>query len=203
MQKPTPDEMQKMGVVFGILFILLIGFLVIRMRSTGKTAAPPQNTNMTQNAGPTVIPKRDDKTGVMGIEPDQVKTKPGETFRVNIYFQSGGKNVYGADAVLNYDPNFLSVNEIIPGGVFKEYPSQKIDQNSGTVKVTGFELIPYQDAVNKPPFFSISFTAGKAGETSLTLIFQKERTNLSTIVEAGTSRNILGTVYPAKIIIRQ
>jgi len=49
--------------------------------------------------------------------------------------------------------------------------------------------------------FYLKVKALKAGETVLSFDYQEGRTNLSNVVEKGTSKNILGSVENARIVI--
>lgn len=194
----SQNEIKKLGVVFVVLLVLLLGFAVLKggekkVVETEKKAIIPTIT---------VVPTIEKNyAGVMGIYPEKNKVKVGGIFDLSVTASTSKGNIAGADAIINFSPEYLNIESIEEGELFDLYPLKKIDNEKGIVKVTGFGAQENYQLNQEIDFFSMKLRAKKAGTTQIAINFQKDKTNLSNVVEAGTSRNILGTVYPAEIEI--
>ncbi|MBI5452711.1 hypothetical protein HY945_04560, partial [Candidatus Gottesmanbacteria bacterium] len=100
------------------------------------------------------------------------------------------------------DPNYLTAdNNLIFGPYFDSYPRQEVDNTAGIIKVSGYSPKDLSPLTSATSFFSVSFQAKKKGSGNVVVDFQAGKTNLSTLVERGTSKNILGVVGNEKIVI--
>lgn len=201
MNTPSANDTKKIALVVFILVILLIAIIIVRGKKTQLTPLSPQAT-VTTKENPTSAVKLPDLGGGLVFDPAKVDMQVGSSAELPVFISAKNKLIDGADAIINYDPLYIEVKSVTPGIYFKNYPLQKIDSKTGTVKVMGFERVGVKLLSENTLFFTLSVTAKKAGTTGLTIKFQKGKTNLSTLVEEGTSKNLLGYTVPVEIVIQ-
>jgi len=201
MELPDTHEQKKFGIVLLVLILLVGGFVAIRVFRERKLARQ-LTQNQVVSPSQIVSPSPDVPPGVYTILPSQSTIKSGATLALTVQFEAPGKKLDGSDVFLRFDPVFLDVNEnLVFGDYFSTYPRVTIDRVKGEVKVTGFRTNQTAPITTATAFFTIAFTGKQAGNTAVSFEFAKGKTNLTTLVEKGTSRNILGKVYPAAIRI--
>lgn len=174
-----------LGVVITLEAIWAVWTLYNSSTPTPQLAAPPLNVQTI----PTKITLGVDKTAV-GV---------GEQLTVSINITSD-KLTAGADLIITYDPKILSVvtsgSDKIPvatGGIYDDYPLNKVDQALGKITVSG---ISSSSEGIKPNgiFGSIAFKAIKAGQSSIMLEFVKGSTVDTNVTEVGTGQDVLESV---------
>lgn len=190
---------EKIGVVWGLLVILIVVGLGIRLFQSQFSPSSPKGSKTVVSV--TSIPTQEKLIGRMTFNNVPKKVKERESFSLTVDFTAPDKRLDGADAAVSYDPNFLEVEEITQGPYFHEYPRKTIDHENGKVKVTAFRAKDESPIRNSVTLFYLKVKALKAGETVLSFDYQEGRTNLSNVVEKGTSKNILGSVENARIVI--
>lgn len=196
----TSSETKKIGVVVVVLVILLVGILVIR--KLRKPAVVPATTNQTVVPSPTQI--LEVPPGVYSIELNPKSIKIDEKTEAKIIFTARDKKIAGSDIILKFNPDYLEADEkVTTGDFFASFPRNSVNNKEGLIKVIGFSSVS-DNAVESPvTVFTVLFKAKKAGSTKISFDFALGRTNLTTLVEKGTSRNILGTVKDALVTIEQ
>ena len=119
----------KAGVGVLLFFLFVFGFFATvfywRIKSPGKKAPLTQ----------TPIVQKQPLMASLGLVPESQTIKAGQTFLVTINFKTGDYKVDTVDAVLNFDPQILVVEEISLGMFLAEYPIKKIED--GKVYLTG------------------------------------------------------------------
>lgn len=75
----------------------------------------------------------------LSFSPSQTIIPVGDEFKLTINLSTGGKETLGTDAVVIFDPKFVSATKIVPGRVYPNYPSnlQIIDNARGKVSLSG------------------------------------------------------------------
>ncbi|MCL5797589.1 MAG: cohesin domain-containing protein [Patescibacteria group bacterium] len=201
MNQQGSSDYRKILVVVLVLVILLGAIVVIRAQRN----AALQKSMEVQKVAPTIIlsPTSLPLVGEYSFSGVPVSVKVGQTFNVSIDFKAPKTVLDGADAYVRFNPTYLKADSVTEGPYFSEYLRKTIDNEEGMVKVTGFRSKTGDTLDKNVTFFTLSLTAQKSGLTNLTFDFQKGRTNLSTLVEKGTSRNVLGTTGKAVIAIAQ
>lgn len=114
---------------------------------------------------------------------------------IKIMIETGGKLITGADVVIKYDPDLLTIKKIVPGKLFPYYPILKIKKDKGQVEITGTIVSPEQqsfDGVGE--LASLSVVPLKEGEISLSFDFTSGKTNDSNLAEKGTGKDVLKEV---------
>lgn len=199
-------EHHKIIFVIGILIILAVGIFIIRsqkQKEVEKITQTVVNQSEKKVISPTIPPVQFDKPGTYQLILSVQKVKVGEKFEAKLQFLAKDKIIFGSDVIIRFDPTLLEVKQenIIVGDYFTNYTRKTVDMTKGLVKVTAIrpkEALPMTDYV---VFATISLTAKKSGMGKIDFDFQKGKTNLTTLVEQGTSRNILGEAKGGTIII--
>jgi hypothetical protein len=192
------NESRKIIIVGAFLLVLLGAAVILRSQ---RNVALQQTFRKIEAVIPTPTP--DIYVGSYLLEPDKKEFKTGDNFSLTVSFDRKAKKLYGADAILKFDPAYLSADtNLTLGTYFDNYPRREVDNNKGYIKVTGFRLQKSQeDNIENGMLFVANFKAKKSGFTTISLEYQKGKTNQSTLVEAGTSQNILGNANTVKLNI--
>lgn len=201
MELPDTYERKKISIVLVVLLILAGGFFTIRYLRE-KELVRQMAQNQAASSPQTVSPTIEVPSGIYTISPSQSTIKSGEVLALTLQFEAPGKKLDGSDVFLRFDPVFLDIDENFTYGTyFMTYPRVTVDTVKGEVKVTGFRSSQVA-TVNQPTvFFVARFTGRQTGRTAVSFEYQEGRTNLTTLVEKGTSKNILSQVFPATITI--
>lgn len=142
-------------------------------------------------------------SGLYSLVFSESTVKVEEASKATISFSTPGKIISGADVILHFDPKLVQVEgDVIPGEFFTSYPRTTVDNEKGTIKVTAFSPSSTIEVNDLTELFSVNFKAVNQGVASVTFDFQPGKTNLSTLVEKGTSKNILGQVINGEIGIK-
>lgn len=199
----NPAESKKIFLVTGVLAILLIGIFVIRWQRQ-KSLSQDGKTGEVTTAKKTPTPTFEPVTGVYYALPSQKSVKAGGKVSVNVAFVAEGKKLDGSDVILKFDPNFLVADKsLVFGDYFSNYPRKEVDNSKGIIKVTGFTPKKADPITVLTSLFTVTFQAKKTGTTKITFDFVKWATSTTTLVEKGTSKNLLGTANEAVLTITQ
>lgn len=198
-------EFKKIIIVISVLLVLLVGLFTLRWqrRRVLEKKMRELTSSQLKVKPPIIISTKVEEalSGVYKIVFKKENIKVGETVSAHIVFTADKKIISGSDVILRFNPTFLSADlNIKLGDYFASYPLKSVDNEKGTIKVTAFS------GKNKPvsssiTLFTVSFTAKRAGKTTVDFDFQKGRTNLTTLVEKGTSKNILGQIIDGTVTI--
>ena len=158
-----PDK-SKLGVVGLLFFVFVFGFFgtVFYWRMKGPRETAPS----------TQIPfvKEEPKSNLasLSLVPKSQSLKTEDTFLVTINFKTGDNKVDTVDAVLTFDPELLTVEEISEGMFFAEYPIKKIEDGkvmlTGTIGASGKQV---GGAKGEGALASVTFKALKAGSANV------------------------------------
>jgi len=177
----------KAGVSVLLFFLFVFGFFITVFYWRMKT--PRQKI-------PQEAPFVEEKPSLasLSLVPKNQSLKMGDAFLVTINFKTGDNKVDTVDAVLTFDPEILTVEEISEGMFFAEYPIKKIED--GKVMLTG--TIGAGDkqvggAKGEGALASITFKALKAGSANVSF------DNSSLAVVQG--ENVLGETSGASFEI--
>lgn len=195
-------EYKKIFIVVLVLIILTIGLFILRRerKKTLEEALKKETASTGEELqAPTITPEV--LSGVYKIIFEKGNISVGESVGTSASFTTDSRILSGSDVILSFDPAYLEVEgDIKPGDYFSSYPRKLVDNAKGIVKATAFG--GSGQIVSQPTtLFTVTFKAKKEGTTTLSFDFAKGRTNLTTLVEKGTSKNILGNVYGATLTI--
>ena len=122
-------QKNKVGVGLFLFFLFIFGFFATVLYWRIKT--PKKTAPLTQ--APVV--KKEPSLASLSLVPQERAVKVGQSFLVTIKFKTGDYKVDTVDAVLNFDPEILAVEEISEGMFFADYPIKKSE--SDRVILTG------------------------------------------------------------------
>lgn len=196
------SDFKKIILVVVVLLILLIGLVMVR--GSKKTTLNNTLNNTLNRTGDKKPAATATKVPLIGkyLFPENSKTvRAGQKVSLVIEFSAPGKILTGADAFLIYDPKYMQIDSVTQAGYFTRYPRKVIDNKTGTLKITAFMSRDQNKITNNVPLATVNFTALKAGKTQVKFDFISGSDNRSTLVEKGTSKNILGSVGMANIVI--
>ena len=194
----SKSDFQKIILVVIVLLVLLVGLVMVR----GSKKTTLNNTlNQTVEKKPTVTVTKVPLIGKYMFSENKKSVKAGEKFSLVIEFTAPGKILTGADALLLFDSKLIQKESVTQGGYFKEYPRKVIDNDKGELKLTAFMSRDQNKITGNVPLATLNFKALKSGKTQVKFDFVSGIDNRSTLVEKGTSRNLLGSVGVANIVI--
>lgn len=143
-------------------------------------------------------------TPSLWLVPSAQTVDTNQTFDVQIKFNTGTANVAAVDAVLNYNPAYLSVTNVVNATTFPTYvgidgSSNYVDSVNGKIKIGG-----QIDTTANPPqtvngsdllFSTITFQALQPiASTDVLFEFLQNDSTESNIVEYSTSNDVLASV---------
>ncbi|KKS95426.1 MAG: hypothetical protein UV73_C0018G0039 [Candidatus Gottesmanbacteria bacterium GW2011_GWA2_43_14] len=192
------SDMKKILVVVGTLVLLLVGIFYLRNRQT-----LPE----TQNLPEAVVEEEavQTKTGVMRIIAPEAPLRVGEAQPFNIVFTTENPEIFGSDAVLLFNPEYLTADDssVVPGAFYREFPRINVDRENGVIKITAYSPQSSVQAGEEVNFFAVNFTGVKSGATELKLDFIPGSTNTTTLVDKVNSANILGSVENLNLTVTE
>lgn len=139
------------------------------------------------------------QTSTISLQSSQTNFKVGEKITVEINLSSG-KKVDGADILINYDPKILSAKPVTAGGVFSDFPTNKVDENLGRITVSGI-TDKSGGVLANGLLGSVEFVAKASGATQISLEFTPGSTSDSNLTESGTGKDILEEVSDLELTI--
>jgi hypothetical protein len=199
-------EIKKIILVVILLVILSVGIVFVRTtKQLSLTMVKKELTNVVKKEQVvTIIPTPTfyDMPGIYSINLTKPKIKAGEKTDAEIIFMASGVELNGSDVVLKFDKDKLRIDDkVVLGDYFSSYPIQIIDNEKGILKISGFRPKNRIAMSNPTKLCVVTFTAQKPGNSEISFDFEKSKTNRTTLVERGTSLNILGQANPVTLTI--
>lgn len=141
---------------------------------------------------------------VLSTESSQVKV--GDKFNVSINI-STDKKTDGTDLILIYDTSALDVElvgnpavPIVPGNIYPDYPASSLDTEMGKIAASGISNEDGGTLANGL-FGIVTFTAKKAGPTSILVDFTKGSTVDTNVTASEEGGDILESVNKLEVNI--
>lgn len=112
----------------------------------------------------------------------------------------------GTDLVLKYDPKFFDIvasdatSPMVVNNLYNEYPINKVDEQSGTISVSGIAAEKNGSLIDGV-FGSFILKAKIAGNSKISVNFKPGLTSDSNIIETKTGKDILSSVTNLEIKI--
>ena len=201
MEKLQPKEVKKIFIVLVIAALLASTVLLLRITRTPGSLQEDQ-----QQKGellPSAVPtEKEVPPGIMIVFINKDDVKVGDSFRVDTAIRFEGEELAysGADVILTFDPSLVAATgEVETSPLFANYPRKKVDNAKGRITVTGFGKGVDDGAQT---VFTANFTTKAAGVARFDIDYVAGKTNLSTIAQKGTGKNLLGRVEGASIEIK-
>lgn len=179
-------EFMKLGKIPLLIFIVVILFELVVGFKILQTPVPKIKLLEPISGGKIVL--LSDKTDV----------PVGDEVSVDIKVSTGGHVTDGTDVVLNYDPKLLEVSDetfFTPGEIYVDYPVLTIDSKNGVIKLSGISSVDQSGFNGIGVFGTLSFKTKKSGNATISVIFKKDETTESNIIETQTTRDVLAGVY--------
>lgn len=120
----------------------------------------------------------------LNFDPSSIKVKEGETFDVDIVVNTADAEVYGVDALFQFDPNSVEATVVTPG-TFLDVNHKEI-KPEGKVYIVGLVNSPGEAVQGEDVLATVSFKAKKSSTSSLTYMCEINDTRESNVLEAST-----------------
>lgn len=196
----NPGGWFKKNLVKIIIALLVIGVLVEIVFGGMSLFAPSssRNLNPLQSRVNEMSPAR------LSLIPDKTAYKKGEAVSIDVKLYTGGYTTASTDLSVKYDPAFLKpqgANFTSVGQIYPDYPPAQVDEKNGLIGISGIPMDSGQSFSGVGLFAKLNFTALKDGQTEVTIDYQPDQTGDSNVVLTSSSKDILGIVDNARIII--
>ncbi|MFH0937270.1 MAG: cohesin domain-containing protein [Candidatus Daviesbacteria bacterium] len=118
---------------------------------------------------------------------------------VDILLDTGGTATDGTDVILNYDPTRFSVQKIISGTIYADYPGNSFDAQNGRITVSGLSSVStaFTGQGTLATIDLMVLDAAPTGATQITFDFDtndRAKTTDSNVVERTTVVDVLNEV---------
>lgn len=192
---------RKIVLVIIILIFVISGLLIFRFMKTpgtqeNQSILPDETTENRTNTNSEVLP------GAYKIIIDKQYVTLESSVKATVLLSAVGQKIDGTDIILRFDPKMLqSADEIETGNIFQNYPQKTVDNAKGSIKVTAYGTSNV-DLNDNEEILTVTFKPLQKGSARVWFEFQPRSTNTTTIVQKGTSKNILGTVTEETVNIQ-
>lgn len=198
--KKAPAGWFKKNAVKIIIFVLIAGVILEVIFGGLSLFAPSKSGNLNLLA-PRINGLADAN---LSLVEDKKTYKSGDQVMVDVRLFTGGYTTDSTDLVVKFDPAFLSpVTEKFAqaGTIYSEYPALQVDKEKGLIGISGITLPGRNSFSGAGSFAKLYFKALKDGHTQVMVEFEPGATADSNVVLSGSSKDILGTVLNADILI--
>ena len=181
-------------LVLAVIAELVFGGLTLFSPSTTRNLSIiPSKINSLQDANLSMIT-------------DKTSYKKGDMVVIDVKLFTGGYTTDSTDLVVKYDPKFLEPDAkifAVQGQIYSEYPALQVDKAAGLIGISGI-TVPGSNAFSGVGTFAkLNFAALQDGQTQVVIDFEPGKTADSNVVLSGSSKDILGSVVSADIVISE
>jgi len=174
--------------------------LISTILSTAKKKSPVVKPQLQITSAPK------QRLATFSLNPQNLFVKANEIFTLQISLASKFP-LSGADAILEFNPDYLTVEKASSSQMFKLYPRLSYDNSTGQIIITGVNIdFPNSPNLSSPPnfplFATLTFSAKKLGTAQIKFNYKPNSTTASTAVRAKDSKNVLTHVNNATIKIQ-
>lgn len=182
-----------------VIFIILGVIILIELISAIRILTAPVSPVLSK-VNPVSVKPTDGKI-LLGTS--KTNFHIGEMVPIAVTIDTGGHGIAGADLILHFDPQVLEATSgsAIKGKTFDDYPLVSVNAKNGLVSISGIDNLN-NHFKGTGLFAMINFRAKAAGQTQLTIDFQKGSTTSSNLVDVTSSKNILGQVNSLQLKIQ-
>jgi hypothetical protein len=166
---------------------------------------PPPNTEPNQFSQAT----QEQQQATLSLSPSSGQLAVGDTQTLSINLSAMGQLINGADVIITFDPQLVDITDsdpslegiqIQPTSLFPLYPVNRVDHQTGRIFLSSLTQSPSEEPLHKkappPTLAQFSFTTLTTGTAQFDFIFTPG-TATSTIIQTGTSKNILSDTQSA------
>lgn len=209
-KSPNLGKFLNPKIIFIILGMVILGEVIWGAKTLFSPTSSDSNNavdNIKNPANPDERSSSSNKKvsgGQIILESEKNTYKVAETVAVDVTLSTGGFKTDGTDVILKYDPAFL---EPIRGDIFEkgdiygDFPGIRSDSVKGLVYASGISTS--EDGFEGDGIFgTFKFKPKKIGSTSIELLFTKDSTTDSNIIESKSAKDILNSSSSLEIIIQ-
>lgn len=172
-------------IIFAILGVIILAEVIYAVKVLSSPTPPPPARRSAVVTPP----------GKISLNVPKTSYVVNEVVPVSVTLDSGGRNLAGADLIIQFDPKILEATpgSLTKGSIFDEYPLLSVDMKKGLLSVSGINSLR-NGFKGVGQFVYVNFKAKAKGNTSLIIDFKKNSTSDSNLVETGTSKDVLEVV---------
>src|SRR3989344_26618 len=198
---PSLGKFLNPKIIFIVLGMIILGEGVWGARTLLSPASSEDSGSAFDITKNTANPDKKVSGGQIILETEKNTYKVADTIAVDITLSTGGFKTDGTDVILKYDPQVLEPirNDIFEKGeIYGDYPGVRNDTAKGLVYASGISTS--QEGFEGDGIFgTFKFKPKKIGSTSIELLFTKDSTTDSNIIESKSAKDILNN--PSKLDI--
>src|SRR3989344_2243129 len=186
-----------------IIVIVLVLAVIGELMFGGMTLFSPSKTGNLNIIGPKISNLQD---ASLVLVADKTSYKKGDSVTVDVRLFTGGYTTDSTDLVIKYDPKFLEPDAktfAVQGQIYSEYPALQVDKAAGLIGVSGITVPGNDGFLGVGSFAKLNFKALQDGQTQVMVDFEAGKTADSNVVLSGSSKDILGSVASADIVISE
>lgn len=137
------------------------------------------------------------------FSPSAIITQTNTQFTVSLLLDTAGQSVGGAGAKLTFDPYYLSAISLHPGELFVDYPAAIIDNEHGTITISGISASALDLYTGTGVFADIVFRPYHPGTSQVNFLFTPGSTTDSNIAVMTGNGDILASVNQLNVEISE
>lgn len=198
--KKNPGGWFKKNIV-KIIVVVLVLAVIAELVFGGLTLFSPSTTRNISIIPPKINSLQD---ATLSLVPDKTSYKKGDLVVIDVKLFTGGYTTDSTDLVIKYDPKFLEADAktfAVQGQIYPEYPALQVDKIAGLIGISGITVPGGNGFSGVGTFAKLNFTALQDGQTQVVIDFESGKTADSNVVLSGSSKDILGSVSSADIVI--
>lgn len=198
-KSPNLGKFLNPKIIFIILGIIILGEVIWGARTLLSPSSSEDSGSAFDIIKNTAIPDEKVSGGQIILDSEKKTYKISETVAVDVTLSTGGFQTDGTDVILKYDPQILEPikNDIFEkGDIYGDFPGIRNDAARGLVYASGISTSEggfEGDGI----FGTFKFKPKKTGSTSIELLFTKDSTTDSNIIESKSAKDILNN--PSKL----
>lgn len=135
-------------------------------------------------------------TGTMMLISEGKNYHVGDLIKVNVQLKTGNHNIVGVDALIHFDKSRLEASDsgVVVGSILDSYPVHRVSQDKGLIEISGIASNESLSFNGTGIFATINLKATQKGITTVSIEFDKGKTNNSNLVDKDSNLNILNQV---------
>ncbi len=127
----------------------------------------------------------------LSFDPTQQGVVVGQQFTVKININTGGQQTSGADALITYDPNILSVVSASNGGFYTNFANNPLSSVNNKYLISGFETDSTSLKSGTGTLATVTFSGKANGTSVVSFDCTTGSKSDSNIIAANTANDII------------
>ena len=146
----------------------------------------------------------------LSLKPRTIRVRSGQTFNLTVMLNTNSTDTSGVGSIIHFNPQYLSVKNIVSGKLFGLYPAKEANNYLGEVKISGVSFDPANGKPSKAfsgqgKFATIEFLVKPVSKKELLEVsfefLNQGNTTDSNIMDAKTAKDILSKVENCQLEI--